>query len=109
MIERIVPVSSPEVAEMSKLLENIYRAVNVGLVNELKIVCDAMEIDIWEVIEAASTKPFGFTPFILARGWVGTASPSTPIIWPGERGNSEFGRGLSNSRETSIEGCRTTW
>jgi len=83
VIERIVPVSSPEVAEMSKLLENIYRAVNVGLVNELKIVCDAMEIDIWEVIEAASTKPFGFTPFYPGPGLGGHCIPIDPyyLAW----------------------------
>jgi UDP-N-acetyl-D-glucosamine dehydrogenase len=61
--ETVVPVSSCKVAELSKLLENIYRSVNIGLVNELKIVADAMGIDIWEVIRAAATKPFGFTPF----------------------------------------------
>ncbi len=61
--DQVVPVSSTEVAELTKLLENIYRSVNIGLVNELKIVADAMGIDIWEVIRAAATKPFGFTPF----------------------------------------------
>ncbi|MGE5497530.1 MAG: nucleotide sugar dehydrogenase, partial [Syntrophothermus sp.] len=63
IIERTVPVSSARVAEAAKLLENIYRSVNIALVNELKIVLDKMDIDIWEVIEAASTKPFGFHPF----------------------------------------------
>ena len=63
VFETVVPVSSPQVAEFAKLLENIYRSVNIGLVNELKIVADKMGIDIWEVIKAASTKPFGFTPF----------------------------------------------
>ncbi|MEY4983202.1 MAG: hypothetical protein RIR62_1468, partial [Pseudomonadota bacterium] len=61
-IDRIVPVSSTKVAEMTKLLENIHRAVNIGLVNEMKIVADRMGIDIFEVIDAAATKPFGFTP-----------------------------------------------
>ena len=63
VIETVVPVSSTKVAELSKLLENIYRAVNIGLVNELKMVVDKMGIDIWEAIDAASTKPFGYTPF----------------------------------------------
>ena len=63
VIDEVVPVSSTATAEMTKLLENIFRAVNIGLVNEMKVVADAMGIDIWEVIEAASTKPFGFTPF----------------------------------------------
>ena len=61
IIDKLVPVSSTRVAEMSKLLENIHRAVNIGLVNELKMVCDFMDIDIHEVIAAASTKPFGFS------------------------------------------------
>ncbi|MDP7028119.1 MAG: nucleotide sugar dehydrogenase, partial [Candidatus Marinimicrobia bacterium] len=63
IVDKTVPVSSPKVAEMTKLLENIHRAVNIGLVNELKIAADKMEIDIFEVIKAASTKPFGFTPY----------------------------------------------
>ncbi len=61
--EKVLTVSSPRVAEMTKLLENIFRIVNVSLVNELAMLCDKMGIDIWEVIEAASTKPFGFMPF----------------------------------------------
>ncbi|MEQ9007146.1 MAG: nucleotide sugar dehydrogenase, partial [Ekhidna sp.] len=63
VISRVVTVSSTRAAEMTKLLENIHRAVNIGLVNEMKIVADKMNIDIHEVIDAASTKPFGFTPF----------------------------------------------
>src|SRR6185369_6604812 len=63
VIDRVIPVSSTRAAELVKLLENIYRCVNIALVNELKLLGDRMDIDIWEVIEAASTKPFGFTPF----------------------------------------------
>src|SRR5215472_16454642 len=63
IFNRTVPVSSPSAAEMTKLLENIYRCVNIALVNELKLLCLRMGIDIWEVIQAASTKPFGFHPF----------------------------------------------
>lgn len=77
--ETVVPVSSCAVAEMTKLLENIYRAVNIGLVNELKIVADAMGIDIWEVIRAASTKPFGFTPFFPGPGLGGHCIPIDPF------------------------------
>ena len=73
--ETVVPVSSCKVAELSKLLENIYRSVNIGLVNELKIVADAMGIDIWEVIRAAATKPFGFTPFYPGPGLGGHCIP----------------------------------
>ncbi len=63
VIIKTVPVSSPSAAEATKLLENIFRSVNIALVNELKMVFDKMNIDIWEVIAAASTKPFGFKPF----------------------------------------------
>ena len=63
VFDTVVPVSSTQVAELTKLLENIYRSVNIGLVNELKVVAESMGIDIWEVIAAASTKPFGFKAF----------------------------------------------
>lgn len=78
-INRIVPVSSTKVAEMTKLLENIYRAVNIGLVNEMKIVADKMNIDIFEVIKAASTKPFGFTSFFPGPGLGGHCIPIDPF------------------------------
>jgi len=77
--ETVVPVSSCKVAELTKLLENIYRAVNIGLVNELKMVADAMGIDIWEVIRAAATKPFGFTPFYPGPGLGGHCIPIDPF------------------------------
>lgn len=77
--EQVVPVSSCKVAELTKLLENIYRAVNIGLVNELKIAADKMGIDIWEVIKAASTKPFGFTPFYPGPGLGGHCIPIDPF------------------------------
>ena len=79
VIEKVVPVSSTRTAEMTKLLENIYRAVNIGLVNELKIVADKMDIDIWEVIDAAATKPFGFTPFYPGPGLGGHCIPIDPF------------------------------
>jgi len=79
VIEQIVPVSSTRAAEMTKLLENIYRAVNIGLVNELKIVADKMDIDIWEVINAAATKPFGYTPFYPGPGLGGHCIPIDPF------------------------------
>lgn len=74
-----VPVSSTKVAEASKLLENIYRAVNIAMVNELKILFDRMGIDIWEVIEAAKTKPFGFHPFYPGPGLGGHCIPIDPF------------------------------
>ena len=79
IFERTVIVSSPEAAEMTKLLENIYRSVNIALVNELKQLCLAMKIDIWEVIEAASTKPFGFAPFYPGPGIGGHCIPVDPF------------------------------
>jgi UDP-N-acetyl-D-glucosamine dehydrogenase len=77
--ETLVPVSSCKVAELTKLLENIYRAVNIGLVNEMKVVATAMGIDIWEVIRAAATKPFGFTPFYPGPGLGGHCIPIDPF------------------------------
>jgi UDP-N-acetyl-D-glucosamine dehydrogenase len=76
---RTVPVSSPAAAEMTKLLENIYRCVNIALVNELKLLCLRMGIDIWEVIAAASTKPFGFHPFYPGPGLGGHCIPIDPF------------------------------
>ena len=63
IVEEVIPVSSSKVAEMTKLLENTFRSVNIGLVNELALMCQALDVDVWEVINAASTKPFGFMPF----------------------------------------------
>ncbi len=79
IIGQVVPVSSCKVAEMSKLLENIFRNVNIGLVNELKMLADRMDIDIWEVIRAASTKPFGFMPFYPGPGLGGHCIPIDPF------------------------------
>jgi UDP-N-acetyl-D-glucosamine dehydrogenase len=79
IFHRTVPVSSPAAAEMTKLLENIYRCVNIALVNELKMLCMRMGIDIWEVIEAASTKPFGFQPFYPGPGLGGHCIPIDPF------------------------------
>lgn len=79
IVERVVPVPSTRVAEAAKLLENIYRAVNVALVNELKVTFDRMGIDIWEVIEAAKTKPFGFHPFYPGPGLGGHCIPIDPF------------------------------
>ena len=79
IFNRTVPVSSPAAAEMTKLLENIYRCVNIALVNELKLLCLRMDIDIWEVIAAASTKPFGFHPFYPGPGLGGHCIPIDPF------------------------------
>ena len=79
VIETLVPVSSTRVAEMTKLLENVHRSVNVGLVNEMKIICDRMGIDVYEVIRAASTKPFGFVPYWPGPGLGGHCIPIDPF------------------------------
>ncbi len=78
-VERVVPVSSCRAAEATKLLENIFRSVNIALVNELKVVYDAMGIDVWEVIEAAKTKPFGYMPFYPGPGLGGHCIPIDPF------------------------------
>jgi UDP-N-acetyl-D-glucosamine dehydrogenase len=78
-LERVVPVSSPQVAEMVKLLENTFRSVNIGLVNEMALMCNRLKIDVWEVIEAASTKPFGFMPFYPGPGLGGHCIPIDPF------------------------------
>ena len=78
-VDRVIPVSSCRVAEATKLLENIFRSVNIALVNELKVVYEAMGIDIWEVIEAAKTKPFGFMPFYPGPGLGGHCIPIDPF------------------------------
>ena len=79
IVDKVIPVSSPRVAEMSKLLENTYRVVNISLVNELAQLCRRMKVNIWEVIEAASTKPYGFTPFYPGPGMGGHCIPIDPF------------------------------
>ncbi len=78
-LERVVPVTSTEVAEMAKLLENTFRMINIGLVNELAIMCNRLGIDVWEVIEAAATKPFGFMKFTPGPGLGGHCIPIDPL------------------------------
>jgi UDP-N-acetyl-D-glucosamine dehydrogenase len=82
-IDTLVPVSSPEAAELVKILENTFRSVNIGLVNETAIVCDKLGVDVWEVIEAAATKPFGFMKFLPGPGLGGHCIPIDPhyLAW----------------------------
>jgi len=79
VVDRIVPVSSTKAAEATKLMENIFRSVNIALVNEMKVILQAMDIDIWEVIEAAKTKPFGYMPFYPGPGLGGHCIPIDPF------------------------------
>jgi UDP-N-acetyl-D-glucosamine dehydrogenase len=78
VVERLIPVSNPKTAEMAKLLENIFRAVNIGLINEVALMCARLGISVWEVIEAASTKPYGFMPFYPGPGLGGHCIPLDP-------------------------------
>lgn len=78
VVNRVIPVSSTESAELVKLLENTFRAVNIGLVNEIALICDKLHLNVWEVIEAASTKPYGFMPFYPGPGLGGHCIPIDP-------------------------------
>jgi UDP-N-acetyl-D-glucosamine dehydrogenase len=78
IINKVIPVSSTQGAEMAKLLENTFRSVNIGLVNEVALMCDRLKIDVWEIIEAAKTKPFGFMPFYPGPGLGGHCIPIDP-------------------------------
>ncbi len=78
-LQKVVPVSSAEVAEMAKLLENTFRMINIGMVNELALICDRLKIDVWEVIDAAATKPFGFMKFSPGPGLGGHCIPIDPL------------------------------
>lgn len=91
IVEKVVPVSSPKVAETAKLLENIFRAVNIGLVNEFALLCRRMGISVWDVIDAASTKPFGFMRFEPGPGIGGQCIPIDPLYlsWRARQFNHE--------------------
>jgi UDP-N-acetyl-D-glucosamine dehydrogenase len=89
-LEKVVPVSSTRVAELAKLHENIFRAVNIALVNEMKMLCDRMGLDVWEVIQAASTKPFGFMPFVPGPGLGGHCIPIDPFYLTWKARQYEF-------------------
>src|SRR5439155_15666910 len=79
--ERVVPVSSPQVAEMAKLLENTFRHVNIALANEMALLCGEMQINYWDVVAAAATKPFGFMPFYPGPGVGGHCIPIDPFYF----------------------------
>jgi len=90
-LERVVPVSSTRVAEMTKLLENTFRMINIGLVNEMAVMCERMAVNIWEVIDAAATKPFGFMPFYPGPGLGGHCIPIDPfyLSWKSKQAGIE--------------------
>ena len=89
VIEKLVPVSNIRTAEITKLFENIFRGVNIALVNEFQVICDAFDIDVWEVIQACSTKPYGFTPFYPGPGLGGHCVPVDPyyLAWKAREKN----------------------
>ncbi len=89
-LKEVVPVSSTRVAELAKLLENIFRCVNIAMVNEMKMLCDRMDVDVWEVIQAASTKPFGFMPFYPGPGLGGHCIPIDPFYLTWKAREYEF-------------------
>ena len=90
-LEHVVPVSSTQVAEMVKLMENTFRMINIGLVNEIAVMCDGMGINVWEVIDAAATKPFGFMPFFPGPGLGGHCIPIDPfyLSWKSKQSGIE--------------------
>jgi UDP-N-acetyl-D-glucosamine dehydrogenase len=104
VVPRVHPVSSPEVAEASKLTENVFRAVNIALVNELKIVYERLGIDIWEVLDAAETKPFGFMRFDPGPGWGGHCIPIDPfyLSWRAQKAGSRA-RFIELAGEVNLE------
>jgi len=91
IVEKVIKVSSTRVAEMVKLLENTFRAVNIGMVNELALMCHKMDIDVWEVIDAAKTKPFGYMPFYPGPGLGGHCIPIDPyyLSWKARQNGFE--------------------
>src|SRR5919198_461456 len=111
-IDHVFSVSSPEAAELTKLLENIFRSVNIALVNELAQLCDRMRVDVWEVVEAAATKPFGFMSFKPGPGLGGHCLPVDPFYLAGKVNENmpyfcleKITRAL-NSQEKSVKGSR---
>ena len=107
-IDMVHRVSTPEAAELTKLLENIFRSVNIALVNELAQLCDRMGIDVWEVVDAAATKPFGFMRFEPGPGLGGHCIPIDPFYLTWKAREFDFSTGSSSSPARSTRTCRTT-
>jgi uncharacterized membrane protein len=108
-VVRTVPVSSPDVAEAVKLTENIFRAVNIALGQYLKIVFDAMGINVWELIEAVKTKPLGYVPFYPGPGLGGHCIPIDPSISPGRPASTASLRASSSLPVRSTPQCCAMW
>ena len=109
VVVKTIPVSSPRVAEATKLLENIFRSVNIALVNEMKMILELMDIDVWEVIEAASSKPFGFLPFYPGPGYGGTAFLWILFILPGRPRKWSIRQSLLSLPVKLTPRCLTMW
>ena len=108
LVQEVITVSSPRVAEMVKLLENTFRGVNIALVNELALMCHRLQIDVWEVIEAAKTNHLDTCRFIRGRDWEDTASPLTPFTFYGKRESMDLRYGLLNWRHRLTLPCQDT-
>jgi UDP-N-acetyl-D-glucosamine dehydrogenase len=108
LVEKVVRVKDARTAEAAKLTENVFRAVNIALVNELKMIYDRMGIDVWEVLDAASTKPFGFMRFNPGPGWGGTASRWTPSTSRGRPGSTACPPTSSSTPARSTAACPST-
>src|SRR4029078_612215 len=89
--KKVIPVSNPESAELVKLLENTFRSINIGLVNEIALICDRLGLNVWEIIHAAATKPYGFMPFYPGPGLGGHCIPIDPhyLSWKARRSGFE--------------------
>ncbi len=109
VIDTVVPVSSTGVAEMVKMLENTFRSINIGLANEMALLCDRMGIDVWEVIEAAATKPFGFMPFFPGPGLGGHCIPVDPFYLSWKAKWTVLRPTSSNWPGASTPPCRSSW
>ena len=107
-LQHVVPVSSTQVAEMVKLLENTFRMINIGLVNEMALMCGRIGVDVWEVIDAAATKPFGFMPFYPGPGLGGHCIPIDPFYLSWKTKQAGIEAHSSSSPDISMARCRTS-
>jgi UDP-N-acetyl-D-glucosamine dehydrogenase len=109
IIDTLVPVSSTDAAEMVKLLENTFRAVNIGLVNEVALMCNKLGLDVWEVIDAAASKPFGFMPFYPGPGLGGHCIPIDPLYLSWKLRSLKYNAQFIELADTINRACPATW